>query len=30
MPVPAGGSEWGGTYTMHRGVLRLINAEKDA
>jgi len=28
--VPAGGSEWGATYTMHRDVLRLINAEKDA
>ena len=27
---PAGGSEWGATYTMHRDVLRLINAEKDA
>ncbi len=28
--VPAGGSEWGATYTMQRDVLRLINAEKDA
>ena len=27
---PAGGSEWGATYTMHRDVLRLVNAEKDA
>ena len=27
---PAGGSEWGATYTMHRDVLRLINAEQDA
>ena len=26
----AGGSEWGATYTMHRDVLRLVNAEKDA
>jgi len=28
--VPAGGSEWGATYTMPRDVLSLINAEKDA
>ena len=28
--VPAGGSEWGATYTMQRNVLSLINAEKDA
>ena len=28
--VPAGGSEWGATYTMQRDVLRLVNAEKDA
>jgi hypothetical protein len=28
--VPAGGSEWGATYTMQREVLSLINAEKDA
>ena len=28
--MPAGGSEWGATYTMQREVLSLINAEKDA
>jgi len=28
--VPAGGSEWGATYTMPRDVLSLVNAEKDA
>ena len=28
--VPAGGSEWGTTYTMPRDVLSLVNAEKDA
>ena len=28
--APTGGSEWGATYTMHRDILRLINAEKDA
>jgi len=28
--VPAGGSEWGTTYTMPRDVLSLVNAEQDA
>jgi hypothetical protein len=28
--VPAGGSEWGATYTMQRDVLSLVNAEQDA
>ena len=28
--VPAGGSEWGATYTMPRDVLSLVNAEQDA
>ena len=28
--VPAGGSEWGATYTMQRDILSLVNAEKDA
>ena len=28
--VPAGGSEWGTTYTMQRDVLSLVNAEQDA
>ena len=28
--VPAGGSEWGTTYTMQRDVIGLVNAEQDA
>jgi hypothetical protein len=28
--VPAGGSEWGTTYTMQRDVISLVNAEQDA
>ena len=28
--VPAGGSEWGATYTMPRDILSLANAEQDA
>ena len=28
--VPAGGSEWGATYTMQRDILSLVNAEQDA
>ena len=28
--VPAGGSEWGATYTMRRDILSLANAEQDA
>ena len=28
--VPAGGPEWGTTYTMQRDVLSLVNAEQDA
>ena len=28
--VPAGGSDWGATYTMQRDVLSMVNAEKDA
>ena len=28
--VPAGGSEWGTTYTMQRDILSLVNAEQDA
>ena len=28
--VPAGGSDWGATYTMQRDILSLVNAEKDA
>jgi hypothetical protein len=28
--APAGGSEWGTTYTMQRDVLSLVNAEQDA
>ena len=28
--VPAGGSEWGATYTMPRDVISLVNAEQDA
>ena len=28
--VPAGGSEWGATYTMQRDILSLVDAEQDA
>ena len=28
--APAGGSEWGATYTMQRDILSLVNAEQDA